>query len=123
MNSDFPKSLRILADFYDTHPDFPQPDLRFAVGEANGKEAAAKVIRAFGSCVKEYSDAMFHIKKQFGCICLDVLFYRTDVCEAIVVGKKLIPATPAVEAKPEHEEDIIEWRCNPVLAPQTTEAA
>ena len=38
---------------------------------------------------------------------------KEAVCERVVVGSKIIPAEPEqiIPAKPEREEEIVEWKC------------
>lgn len=103
-------SLRAIADWYDAHPEIELPVDYIDVYNVNTKEEAATILKALSPCEKEYLSTMFYIKKSFGAITLRFCFYRNQVCERIVVGKKIIPAQ-RIEAQdiPERVEDIVEF--------------
>lgn len=125
--------LRELADWIEAHPDIALPAKEIRVYSLNERDEAAAVLRALKPCRKEYSDNMFDIKRDFGAVTLDFVFYRDRVCKARVVGQKEIPEVrePAKTIEipekiiPAHTEDIIEWDCGePLLeVPAEAEAA
>ncbi len=42
---------------------------------------------------------------------------RVEVCERVVVGTRIVEASPeyVIPARPQHEEEIIEWKCGSIL--------
>jgi hypothetical protein len=111
--------LREFADFLEAHPDAPAPyadGIRFDVFALN-KEEFVKYAKAIGGKLEkihDYSTTMV-LRRQFGQIEYDINVAREEVCKRVVTGKKLVAA---VEAVPEHEEDITEWRCTSILQPE-----
>lgn len=122
-NVEYANSLRLIADFFASHPEIPIPHdaTPFNYFSANSKESIARLVRALGACEKRYDAAFagsFEIHKTFGTITFRAIADRDRVCERVVVGKKTVPETviPAKPMEPErviaaHEEDVIEWRC------------
>jgi hypothetical protein len=76
------------------------------------KEDAIKLVKALGSCKKNYRDDFFTISKEFGVIQLDFLFYRHAVCTRKVIGTEKVPE----EITPAYQKEIVEWECHPVLS-------
>lgn len=122
-NEEYAASLRLLADWYEQHPNIPTPDREFSVYSLNSKEEAADCMMALKPCKKEYKDTMFYLSREFQGITLKFVFYRNAVCTRRVVGTKMV-STQVIPAKtipeqiiPAHEEEIVEWDCgNPLLA-------
>lgn len=119
---DFTDGLRAIADWYDAHPEIAIPGLpEITNASVDTKDEAAAVIRALGSCEKEYGQTLFTITKVFGSVKAKFYFYREAVCVKKVIGKKEIPEQilPAREETviPAHTEEITEWECLPILAP------
>ena len=109
--------LRALADWIEANPEQPLSETILSVWcQRDTKEAAAAVMRAFGSCEKEYGDSCFYLKKAFGPITLRFVFLRAAVCTRRVVGTKHVPA----QFYPEREEEIVKWDCHPILASEET---
>lgn len=102
-----------LAHWYEAHPEVPLPDLTVNNYVVSDFEATA---RALGSFEKVYSDDLFTIKKMFGPIKAQFFFMREQVCTKRVVGKRSVPAQ-TIEI-PARDEEIVEWDCEPVLAPK-----
>lgn len=124
--AEFAASLRKLADWYEEHPTIPLPDEEISVtADLDSKEAAAEILRACLPCKKEYTGGLFVVKKPIGSLTLKFIFWRDAVCERVVVGTKEVPekVIPATEERiePAHIEEIVEWRCEPVM--QEREAA
>lgn len=111
-NQEYAHSLRLIADWYEAHPEFEAPYGDFSVCNLNGKDTAAALVRALGGCEKEYSENMFFIKKSFAGLKISFAFYRNDVCERVVVGEEDVPE----KIIPAQKREIVEWRCAPILA-------
>jgi hypothetical protein len=113
---EFAQGLRDMADWYEVHPEITLPFKEFMNYTMNTKEDAQIVMRAMGSCVKTYDDSIFGLEKHFGPIKARFVFMRNEVCERKVVGTKIVPEkfTPA-KTEPEHEVEIVEWECVPIL--------
>ena len=116
-NQEFVESLRALADFYEAHPALkPAHSMsnRDITIYANGKDEMAQCARQFGNCEKTSDDIFFRVirNEKLGLFRLSAIEYRSQVCERVVTGKRVIPAevVPA-HTVPEREEEIVEWRC------------
>ena len=116
-------SLRLMADWYEAHPDMPAPYnptvLHFAV---ENEDAAASVARALGTFKKFGDDTFLRLTKTFGSIPLEFIFYRNKVCTPRVVKTETVkvmkldpkaPPPPMVEV--EETRDVIVWDCPPLL--------
>jgi len=118
-NQEFVQALRDLADFYEARQELKLPtDPRFVL-TPSGSEGIAQTARQLGNCVKSTDSLFYRLKRSFGPIDLEAIEYRSQVCEQVVVGRRVVPAT-RIEAReaeviPEHEEDIVEWRCPKLL--------
>ena len=115
--------LREFADFLEANPEAPAPwadCIRFDVFALSKQEFVryAKVIGGHLQKVPGYSGVMV-LRRLFGKIQYDINVAREQVCERVVVGKKTVAA---VEAVPEHEEEITEWRCTSILQPEVEHA-
>lgn len=106
---------RTLVDWLEAHPNVPLPQTidfaGFGIYALNTKGEALMLAKEFGSATKEYNDDHLTIKKQFGTQTLQAVFSRKEVCERVVVGTKVVPE----QVTPEHVQEIIEWRCDPIL--------
>ncbi len=106
--------LREFAEFLENNPDVPLPHVNptfdvFVVTKAE-LVAAAKIVG--GKLRKHDYGALMSLRREFGPINYDLNISRSEVCEPVVTGKRVIPA---VVARPEREEDVIEWKCKPLL--------
>jgi hypothetical protein len=121
-HNEYAAGLRLLADWLEAHPEIPLPTYHINNYNLDTKEQAAELVRAFGSCKKKYSDDMFYVSKQFGVLNYEFSFYRSGVCTPRVVGVETIPAM-FVEAHtiPARTKEIVEWDCEPILAPSTSQ--
>jgi hypothetical protein len=110
--------LREFADFLEANPEAPVPyaeNIRFDIF-AYTKEEFVKYAKSVGGKLDKKSyDGYMTLRRMFGKIQYDINVAREKVCERVVTGKKLVAA---VEAVPEHEEDITEWRCTSILQPE-----
>lgn len=114
----YAKSLRLLADWWEAHPEVRLPySGNISYWQLDTKEQAATLVRAFGSCEKNYDEEIFRVQKSFGEITADFVLYRDKVCVRKVVGVETIPAT-FVEAHtiPATTKEIVEWECEPILS-------
>lgn len=127
-NPQFVASLRAIADWYEAHPEAPLPSLSqisvFSFDEETVAEAA-RIGRLLGSFDKEVDDDFFALAKMFEAIKLRFVFYRNKICTPRVVGtrtvkKKVYPAH-VEPAEVEVQEDIVEWDCPSLLAPEPVE--
>lgn len=110
--------LRDLADWYAENSNIALPDTNINVYGENTKAEASKVLRALSPCDKDYTGEMFFLKRAFKGITLQFVFYRNQVCEPVVVGKKTILArTIPEQVIPQREEDVVEWHCHSLLGP------
>lgn len=108
----FTAGLRALADFLDAHPEVPFPRYDTINVFLDDKAQLARIARV-GSWEKEYNDSYFSLSRSFGeDLRLDINTSRSKVCRKVVVGTRIVPA---VEAKPEHEEDVTVWECDDAL--------
>ena len=121
-NAEYAAGLRVLADFYDAHPDTYQPyeshKLDFNM-TCEGRVGVESVIRDFGGkWTKRDSDfGLMYFDSTFGPFALHLYIEKTEICERVQVGVKTIPAEPErfVPAKPERIEPQYEWHCGKIL--------
>lgn len=65
--------------------------------------------RALGTFTKTADDNYFNCTRNFdGGVKIQVYIARSQLCEKVQVGTKIIPAVPA---QPEREAPVYEWRC------------
>jgi hypothetical protein len=106
--------LREIAQFLEDHPDVPTPLIPRLDAFVYSKEAFSAAARAVGGHQekKDYG-IVIALRRMFGDVSYDLNIQRDLVCERVVTGTRIIPEQPAV---PEHEEEIVEWKCSSVLA-------
>ncbi|HXP82615.1 MAG TPA: hypothetical protein VN976_22135 [Verrucomicrobiae bacterium] len=120
-NKDYVAALRELADFFEAHPELPGGDVG-TINVAVGPEKLRALASCLGSFKKKADPYFYNLSKTVGLWTIDVYTSRSNLCEAVVVGKKqvaevVVPARPE-EVIPAHEEDIVEWHCpDSLLAP------
>jgi hypothetical protein len=117
-HKEFANNLRLLADFYEQHPEIKLPwttelPPNYRVDE---KEDAVAVAKACGTFKKTYSNSYFTITTQIGTATHSFTFTREKVCVKKVVGVETIPARliPA-HVEPASTREIVEWECEPLL--------
>jgi hypothetical protein len=133
-NKELVSDLVSLIAFIKANDDFdftrdPRPvDFNFRLwylrSDEDRKEVFADLARRMGTLKKAYGDNFMWLKRDFGKhVQMTVSAERSAVCERIVTGTRDVPehVLPAreetlVEA---HTEEIVEWRCPPILAPDT----
>ena len=79
----------------------------------------AYLAQRLGKAEKQYSGDFFWLRHDFGPhVRIEAASERDVVCERVVTGTRLVPAQEAytMPALPEHEEEIVEWKCAPILA-------
>lgn len=84
-----------------------------------GKAKVADLVRRLGNVDKSYGDEFAWMRAKFGPhVRFGISAHREVVCERVVTGKKVIPAHDGyyVAPAPEHEVEIVEWKCSPILA-------
>lgn len=134
----FTAGLRAIAAFLDEHPEVPLPYLG---GGAEGstlpamsiyltdydiaREQMAAIARAMGNAVKApktYHDGTeaFQVWRAFEGIAQFAQAPRDQVCTRVVTGTEDREVeevvTPAVKRKVTKPVEIVEWRCEPLLA-------
>lgn len=121
--------LRELADFLESNPEVHPPYVGTMLHVFSDKEEFVGAMRAIGVGKKVYDDTNFIFRKDFrGGVNYSAFIARAQVCEAKVVGTRIIPAV-TVPAQPERvieerTEDIIEWECmDSLLAPKVQDTA
>jgi hypothetical protein len=116
---EFAASLRLIAAFYDEHPDMPVPYLGlddelsiYIVNSQNPTATLAAVAKQFGRAQKTMGETFFNVGRRFGAITLRAMAYREAVCERVVTGTRTVerPITETVGTE-EVTEEVVEWRC------------
>lgn len=125
-HSEYAAGLRQVAEFIEAHPEIPLPSATLTCYSLHSKNIAALTARALaqsGRCNKSYEESLLRLKGKFGAIELEYLGMRSNVCERIKVGERLVPERyvppqPATEGQtiPEHKEAVYEWSCDSILA-------
>jgi hypothetical protein len=124
---DFISGLRQLAQVFESNPDMPIPGWSQEITIwpdklEDSKADAKKLLEVLGGTEKKY-DNLFELSWNFGqMLKLRFLTYRENICERVVVGKKVIPAQEerVIPATEEYVEDIVEWKCSSILASSTS---
>ena len=129
------ENLRTFADFIDEHaadlPDSIEVDCYTYLWDwsvAEGTSVPIAMSRAMRAGLKssavvkkEYSDNYFRLYMDFGIkqpVQFKIVCDRDEVCEKHVVGTEKVMKSVAPAGKwteEEVEQDIIEWKCNPLL--------
>lgn len=107
------KGLRDLAEMLESEPDIILPveqDFYAYTMEKDVFKRGVKAIGLRGRKVLE-NDQWANYIVQFGPIKYRLYIDRGQVCERIVVGKKAV----AEVVIPAHDEDVVDWKCEPWL--------
>lgn len=145
--AEFTAGLRAMADWFDQHPELNLPyeassnhhagGVRFSIGiqeefdyedddfvdDLPGRFAEA--VKALGGArKKDATDGYMRVTRKFGPgVNVEIWAARDKVCEAVVVGKKKVEVQqivrPVETITVVEEQDVIEWRCAPVLSEAT----
>jgi hypothetical protein len=112
--------LRELASFLEDHPELPTPwpPTSFLIPAAVTPEIFEAQARVLGTAKKVVTDNYMSMIRSFGPLALEAYASRETVCVRKVVGKKIVPAFNIAE----HEVDIVEWDCKPILTGVATPA-
>lgn len=132
--ADLIDGLRSLADWLETNPRVADlPNFRPYVSEwiyeyakdENGitnysepddelsRAKMRQILKALGSCKKDYSGSTFSLKKEFGPIRLAFQTSRETICRKVVTGSREVPEV----VLPARTEEVVEWVCeDPLLA-------
>ncbi len=113
---DFINGLRQLADIYEQKPWLEVPYIPTMWIFTHDADTFIQQIAAFGSGAKKYVGEDIEFIPNV-LLDLKVNCKREQICERKVIGKKRVPEKhiPA-QVIPEHEEEIVEWECRPVLS-------
>lgn len=116
--------LSDLADFVESHPDFPLPDRHgtrvyvWAQHDSDGEGQLAflgRCARVLGRATKEADEKYFTVARKFGPHVLAVCAHRDAVCERVVVGTETVEVQvppPGVEMLAVTEvREVVEWHC------------
>ncbi len=113
--------MRDLLWFLEQNPDVPMPKFEFTEWVWNKADLLAKG-RALGTVAKEVGSGTFTLSKHFSKdVALKISTYQSNVCEKKVVGQKTVEYRPAQAAIEEHQEDVYEYDCKPLLADAAVE--
>ena len=113
---DFIDGLRELADIYERKPWLEVPYSSTMWIFTHEAETFVQQIAAFGNGAKKYVGEDIEFIPNI-ILDLKVNCKREQICERKVIGKKLVQEKHiAAQVIPEHEEEIVEWECRPVLA-------
>lgn len=114
--------LRELADFLQDRPAIAD---RMASAEphfnvyAFTRNEFQGFVREIGRGDKTASDQFMGVIRKFGAVTIEVYTHRAQVCERVVVGTREVPE----EIRPARVEEIVEWRCLPILGDEAPVAA
>jgi hypothetical protein len=129
-NAEMAAGFRQLADLIEATPDIPvsYPALNvwcfWGAGAVKDMAALTRAALRLGAKVdKNITDSQYNLSIRLGPITATSLASRNEVCERVVVGTRKITETvpdPAAAPVPMVErtrtEDVVEWRCVPLLA-------
>ena len=113
-NQEYANGLRMLADWYEGHPEAPQPyESHLLTFNTGSREGVQRVLQAFGgSWDKEAASGLMYFRSTFGPFKLKMYIGQEAVCTRRLVGVKTLPARPA---EPEREVPVYEWDCRSIL--------
>jgi len=133
----FCAAMRAVADFFEKHPEIPTPEIPYLI-KCNMEAESLRAMAAVSSIhkEKEYSGDSFYLRAEIpytadgitGTIRVSFHGERAKVCKRKVVGTRDVPEeyVPGY-TRAKHTEEIVEWECEPLLAPteaeETTETA
>jgi hypothetical protein len=119
----FVQDLRALVAWVEEHPELGTPFLE-RLDYWPKVEDVGTFARSFGSAEKSVDLVdYFILRKRFGNIRLEATWYRSQVCERVIVGQEEVledmVITPAVTEKRKVLKDKVEWHCpQSILAPK-----
>ena len=118
----FAANLRILAEFYEMHPDIelPHGEVVFYLWP-DGEQDVPKIARAMGKARKgALGDTWFTLERKFGeLLVVRAHWSRESVCKRTVVGQKSVQRDVPTSYRTETVlEDVVEWECPKILPPR-----
>lgn len=127
--AEYVAGLRALADLLEQHPDLPLPyEDKFSWNvwpheTADVKAEISRIRRLLpGRFDKrapdsEYAAVYFTLTGHLRGLTLEIATYRDQVCERVVTGQREVTTeVPTATETVTVTEDIVEWRCHPLLA-------
>jgi hypothetical protein len=100
-------SLRLLADWYEQHPDMPAPEALRVYSFGSDAEKVREIARALGTFDKDHRDAFLELSRRFGSLRIDIIVHHEAVCTKRKVMKMV---------------EVEEWDCEPLLADEEAAA-
>jgi len=107
---EYAASLRQIAGWYEAHPGMPVPsDPTLRISAPDTPEDVARLARELAPCEKTigHDTNLFVLRRVFGTITLELLFWRSTVCTRRVVGTVSVPEVVIAA----HSKDLVEWDC------------
>lgn len=128
-------ALRVAANLMETVPDLPPPslsahviELQWSVSSRHPDPGAelARLARLMPCKLTknkpgdEFGDTYYELRGEIDGVPVQLWAKRELVCTKVVTGTKpvtkLVPDPAAAMVEVTEEEDIVEWRCDPLLA-------
>lgn len=117
-NRQFIDAVRALADFLEAHPMpcYCEASAGIFVCTKDEMLAKGKGMGHLDKVANKDSDYFKLVKRFSPTVYFQIMTDRKEICERIVT-KKIVPAKEAMvlPAQPEHEVDVVEWKCPPSL--------
>ena len=115
-NQGFIDDMQAFIDFVRLHPDMgPMSRFQYFCVHCTDRAELLARTRGVGEVKKEAGefDGNFNLRKNFGQVVVGWFTDRSQICERVVTGTKILPAEPEkiVPAKPERTIEIVEWIC------------
>jgi hypothetical protein len=140
--TEFASGLRLLATLIEENPELADNfrnglrDSGINVHLRSSDPAAemaniARIARRYGATTnKSITEKMHNVMCDFGTVRFDILAWREEVCERVVVDTRevveevpdpeLLAAVPTVTVT--RTEDVVEWQCRPLLAAEAVQS-
>lgn len=112
------EGLRAFADSIERHPELARTlDYSRLTVIADDADDFAYLVRALGGKrTKNPQSWYLHVTRSFGPLNVGIAGVR--VCERVVVGTETVEIPDPNAPKVTVEQDIVEWKCPPVLDPE-----
>jgi hypothetical protein len=136
------RALRVTANLMETIPDIPPPslsahtiELTWSVSSSHPDPGAelARLARLMPCKLTKnkpgdaFGDEYYELRGEIDGVPIELWAKRELVCTKVVTGTrpvtKLVPDPAAAMVEVTEEEDIVEWRCDPLLAKNPAQAA
>lgn len=112
--------LRQLADFLEATPDALLDFAPTIAFYGATPEAIRALARSGGKFDKQYVGGILEVSRSFeGGVKYEMNISREQVCTARVVGTREVERTDPNAPKITVTEDVVEWDCEPLLAPSS----